>query len=480
MKKYSRVVPSVEEIVYITADQLDILLKNDLLKFNNGYQLKVLHYFAGLKIQWEKDNLGRIFPGLCAEVDSVTGVMRSLDEQRAWSWGDARGLGLWCYFLIKGIIPSDIQKILLPDGSIVDVNLQDFYNDYVDVIYRSLIERFEKCGGRLPHLVDIDTNEASDDPRNLHPAENEITASHTFAINAFFQYGFLRDNEKAIQLGWKILDESFHAAHENRYVDHLTQKRSFAHSHSGMTCVGAVVDCLKTIEVLESRGNTKYSNIKDDLISRTRWTVDLFCQYHWDAQKKEFSEYLHPITKLPYVNECGYIVCDPGHAAEGAGFFAELSQYMPKDDKTNFKVHRNNIIPILENVVSYVDKNGYTDTGVMCKHFDIITGKPVADIEKDGVSYITSPWWNLRETAAAAIKIYQLTGSSQMWNVYKRAFNATYKNYPNAAIGGLMLQTLDAVTMQPLPFPPATGNLDPMHSPRAREREIEALMKISV
>ena len=480
MEQYSRVVPIVEDIMNIMDDKPGLLLKNEILEFNQSYQLKGLKYFAALKIQWTKNNMGKGFPGLCAEVDSVTGVMRPLEEQRAWSWGDARGLGLWCYFIIKDSIPDDLQEVLLLDGSVEKVNLKEFYNEYVDVIYDSLVDRFEKCGGRLPHLVDIDTNEASDDPRNLHPKEGEFTSSHTFAINAFFQYGFLRDNEKAIALGWKVLDESFHAAHENRVVDHLTQERSFAHSHSGLTCVVAVVDCLKTIEVLESRGNTKYSELKADLISRTRWTVDLFCQYHWDAKRQEFSEYLHPITKLPYINELGHVVCDPGHAAEGAGFFAELSQYMPENDKTNFKVNRNNIIPILEDVVNYVGNNGYAETGLMCKHFDVLTGKPIADIEKNGQSYITAPWWNVRETAAAALKLYQLTGNQRMWDVYKRAFNTTYANYPNTAIGGLMLQTLDAVTMQPLPFPPATGNLDPMHSPRAREREIEALLEMSV
>ncbi len=476
MDQYSRIAPPDEWLMNITGDVLDLPLKNKILEYNKGYQIKVLRYFAMLKLQWKKDNPNRSFPGLCAEVDSVTGIMRSIEEQRAWSWGDARGLGLWCYFIIKGTIPDQIQKISLPDETVVEVNLKEFYNDYVDLIYKSLVDRYEKCDGHLPHLVDIDTNEASDDPRNLHPGKNEITSSHNFAINAFFQYGFLRNNEKAISLGWKILDESFHAAHENRYVDHLRHERSYAHSHLGMTCVGAVVDCLKTIEILENQGNTKYSGMKDDLISRTRWTVDLFCQYHWNAEKKEFSEYLHPITKLPYINNRGHVVCDPGHAAEGAGFFAELSQYMPIDDKTNFKVKRNNIIPTLEGVVDFVDRVGYADTGVMCKHIDMLTGKQIADIEKDSKQYITAPWWNLRETAAAAIKLYQLTGNEQMWKIYKRAFNATYNNYPNEAIGGLMLQTLDAETMQPLPFPPATGNLDPMHSPRAREREIEALL----
>ena len=62
-----------------------------------------------------------------------------------------------------------------------------------------------------------------------------------------------------------------------------------------------------------------------------------------------------------------------------------------------------------------------------------------------------------------------------MWDVYVKAFNAAYQHYPNRRIGGLLVQNLDAFTLEPLPIFPATGNLDPMHSPRAREREIEAL-----
>jgi len=76
------------------------------------------------------------------------------------------------------------------------------------------------------------------------------------------------------------------------------------------------------------------------------------------------------------------------------------------------------------------------------------------------------------------MKLYQLTGDERMWQAYVKSFNATYANYPNPALNGLMIQTLDADTLRPLPYHPATGNLDPMHSPRAREREIEALEAI--
>jgi len=34
--------------------------------------------------------------------------------------------------------------------------------------------------------------------------------------------------------------------------------------------------------------------------------------------------------------------------------------------------------------------------------------------------------------------------------------------------------------LKPLPFFPATGNLDPMHDTRAREREIEAMERLKL
>jgi hypothetical protein len=38
-----------------------------------------------------------------------------------------------------------------------------------------------------------------------------------------------------------------------------------------------------------------------------------------------------------------------------------------------------------------------------------------------------------------------------------------------------MIQTVDPFTLEPLDIAPATGNLDPMHDARSREREIECL-----
>lgn len=74
-------------------------LRDCLLTFNYDYQLKGLRYFAYLKLLGEKQHPGRTFPGLCTEVDSISGAMRPLREQPVWGLGDTRALGIWCYFL---------------------------------------------------------------------------------------------------------------------------------------------------------------------------------------------------------------------------------------------------------------------------------------------------------------------------------------------------------------------------------------------
>jgi hypothetical protein len=242
-----------------------------------------------------------------------------------------------------------------------------------------------------------------------------------------------------------------------------------------MVSAGALVDILKTIDLLEAEGEARYTDLRERLVATGRWALDLFLGYSWNPHTQTFAEYLDPITRTPYRNERGHVLCDPGHTAEGVGFFAEFLRWLPEEDQTSFRFGRDNSLPILIDILRFVDRHGYSGRGVMYKHIDTLTLKGVPDVVRDNESFTTAPWWNVRETAAAASKLYALTGEAELWQIYARAFNAAYENYTNANIGGLFLQTLDAETLAPLPIAPATGNLDPMHSPRAREREIEAL-----
>jgi hypothetical protein len=469
-----RLPPDSFGLLYLKQPQLTPDLCERLLAFNREYQTKGFRYFAYLKLMWEKRYPGKTFPGLCAEVDSISGEMRPLEEQRAWGWGDTRALGIWCYFLMKGRIPDE-EVTLDVEGDAVTINLKAFYSDYCRHIYRCLRERMELCGGRIPFLADVETNRPSDDPRNLKAGEGEMTATDIFAINAFFQYGLWQDDAESIELGERILDDCLRAGVENRFVNHLTRQRSFEHTHGIlMVCVGAVVDTLKTIDLIE----TRFEELKDRLVRAGRWALDQFCGYHWDPHLRWFSEYLHPVDKTPFEDSNGHIVCDPGHTAEGVGFFAEYLNWLPDPESTSFRFGKDNTTEVLQDILLFVHEHGYAAAGVMFKNIDLKTMKGIAESIRPDVQSTTAPWWNVRECAAAAIKLYQLTGDPRMWEIYQKAFNAAYQNYPNRSIGGLMVQNLDAFTLEPVPIFPATGNLDPMHSPRAREREIEALERM--
>jgi len=475
-----RLPPDPSDLLYLDAPHPTIELRDSLLAFNCEYQLKGLRYFAGLKLRWEKHYAGMTFPGLCAEVDSISGRLRPLEDQRAWGWGDTRALGIWCYFLMKGRIPDE-EVTLDVDGNPVTINLKQFYTDYCRHIYKCLRERMEKCGGRIPFLADVQSNQPSDDPRNLKTGKGEMTATDIFAINAFYQYGLWQDDDESIALAERIGNDCFRAGVENRFVNHLTRKRSFQHTHGVlMVGVGALVDTLKSIDLLEAGSKGRYRAMKDRLIRAGRWALDQFCGYHWDVHSRRFTEYLHPVHKTPYEDENGNIICDPGHTAEGVGFFTEYLHWLPEQEETSFRFGRNNTVGILQNILLFVHEHGYSEQGVMFKNIDLKTMRGIPEAIHPDVPSSTAPWWNVRECAAAAIKLYQLTGDPQMWEIYRKAFNAAYQNYPNENIGGLMVQNLDAQTLEPVPIPPATGNLDPMHSPRAREREIEALEAMEI
>jgi hypothetical protein len=470
-----RVPVDPDELIALDAPGLDAELCQRLLAFNREYQIRGLRYFASLKLIWEKRYPGRIFPGLCAEVDSISGEMRPLKEQRAWGWGDTRGLGIWCYFLMNGRIPDEDATLDI-DGAPTTINLKAFYSDYCEHIYRCLRDRMQACDGRIPFLADVATNLPSDDPRNLRPDKDEMTSTDIFAINAFYQYGIWKQDSEAMAFAEQALEDCFHAARENRFVNHLTRQRSYAHTYgSGMLATGALVDVLKTIDLLESRGDATHDDLKKRLTRPGRWAMDQFCGTYWNAQRAWLSEYVHPDHQTAYEDDEGRVVCDPGHAAEGVGFFAEYLQWLPEDDNSTFRFGKSNTLDVLQEILWFVHQHGYSGQGVMFKNIDLRTMAGIPESIRPDVQSATAPWWNVRETCAAAIKLYQLTGDARMWEIYEKAFNATYRHYPNRNIGGLMVQNLDACTLEPVPIFPATGNLDPMHSPRAREREIEAL-----
>jgi hypothetical protein len=463
--------------LYILAEpRLTKEICRDLLDFNRAYQQRNLAAFLRFKYDWHETYPDKTFPGVCAEVDSITGEMRPLEEQHAWTWGDGRGLGLWAAFLIKGRIADEERTLTLALGATRTLNMKEEYEAYCDHVYRCLVDRYEACGGRFPYRVDIDTNRPSDDDRNLVPDKDAVTASDIFCLTAMFQYAMLRDDARALDIGQQLLERCATAARTGQYS---RKGHPAGHRFQGspMITVGALVDILKTIAVLEARGGSEYTVHKPALIGHARDMIDYILGHHYDPESGTFWEENGPDGR-PWINEKGQQICDPGHTAEACGFFAELCSFLPEpDDDPRPQWRRDEILDAIVRMCDLVTRHGFSERGIMYKNIDLKMMRGVPDTSGGGAAADrpTAPWWNVREHCAACLKLYELTAHEPCLEGYRRSQNASYLHYPNARIGGLMVQTLDPHTLEPLDIHPATGNLDPMHSARAREREIEAL-----
>jgi len=473
-------VPLPESEVYILKEpKLTRQTCEELIEFNKAYQQRNLAAFLRMKYDWQEKYPGKTFPGLCAEVNSITGEMRPLAEQRAWTWGDGRGLGIWAAFLIKGRIADEERTITLASGAARTVNMKAEYEAYCDLLYKCLVERYEACGGSFPFMADVATNRPSDDPRNYIAGPGQATSSDVFCLTAMYQYAMLRGDAKAMTIGEALLKKCADAARTGNYAP---GKGKPGHRSQGspMVTVGALVDILKSIAVLEARGVGDYSHLKPMLIEHAREMVDYVLGNHYDPETHDFWEKNGPDGK-PFINDKGQQICDPGHTAEACGFFAELCSFLPEEDEEpRRRWNRSAILAAILEMNQLVTDHGFSERGVMFKNIDLRTRQGVPDTSGGGagIGKPTAPWWNIREHCASCLKLYELTGDERCLEGYKKSQNATYLHYPNANIGGLMVQTLDPYTLAAMDIHPATGNLDPMHSARAREREIEALENI--
>ena len=433
-----------------------------LIDFNREYQNRVLGYFVKIRNAFHQAYPHIIYPGLFGEVDSITGKMRPLNRQKVWSWGDTRGLGIWSYLLLKNVIPDKEIKT----GEEV-VNLKCSIMQYCDHIYESLIRRHEINGGHIPFIVDIRSNKASDDPENIQCGEGECEPTQVFAAAGFLQYGLMKKNQESLELGKKFLNESFTCGINYKNVDHVTKQRTPYLGHGFlMITLGAIVDTLKCLKYSEYENDIK-SELEHRLLDKGLFISEHIINNYCNPETGQFWEYNTKQGK-PYIDPDGHLICDPGHVSEACAFMAEFETIY---HKTAFR-HAAQLATIMR----VISQMAFSDVGLMYKNIDLLTGNGMYDkMDAQGVKYMTAPWWNIREACAAAIKLYEMTRDKEMLKLYLRARRATYRHYPNEKIGGLMVQTLDANTANPLPFHPATGNLDPLHCTRAREREIEAL-----
>jgi len=385
-----------------------------------------------------------------------------MTEQKIWGWGDARGLGIWSAFLLDGRVPDKDVTLDLGGGEVQVVNLRQALLAYCDTIYAGMMERYDLNGGRIPFTADIDTGLADDHPRNQLAGG----FSNTFAINAFIQYGMLRRSRDALDLGLQLLEQAYAAIAS-------AGSESQTESHGPrMILLGVVGEVLKSISVLEKQGIDEYLSLREPLVARALPAIEHILDRHYDSGRPAFWE-TSDSGGHPYVDAAGRIMVDPGHSSECAGFLAELVPFLPEVWDSE-RWGKRQVLQAALHILLFAAEIGFSARGVMFKYVDLHTGQPLPDVQA-GVDYPTAPWWNVRELCAAALRLYTLTGDERLVPVYQKGQNASYLVYPNKNIGGQMIQMVDPFTLEPLDVAPATGNLDPMHDPRARIREIENL-----
>lgn len=476
-EKVNRVPLDQSEIVLLKGNALTPGICRSLLDFYNDYHEKNLTYFCQLRARWHKEHPGRFFKGLCANVNPLTGEFRPSAEQKYWGWGDARGLGIWSVFLIDDRVPDKRVTLDLGGGERRNANLRQSLSDYCDILYEGLVERYEKNDRRIPFTADIETGLADDHPRN----KARGGFSNVFAVNGLIQYGMLKKNKDALGLGLQLLDDVYAAIDSGQFDSDSEVPQTQTESHGPrMILLGVLGEVLKSISVLEGRGIAAYSHLKQTLVHKSLPFIEHILDHHYDGDRPAFWE-TSDLNGHPYVDEKGRITVDPGHTAECAGFLAELVPFLPEQwPGAGMQTHPWNKEKVLQaalNLFLFAAEIGFSERGVMFKHVDLNTGQPLPDVQA-GVDHPTAPWWNVRELCAAALRLYTLTQEERIVPAYRKAQNASYLVYPNGNIGGQMIQMVHPFTLEPLDVAPATGNLDPMHDPRARMREIENLERL--
>ncbi len=461
------------EIVLFTEPQLTSDACRKLLTFFRAFQEKNLAFFLSIRERWHAQNPGEFFPGLCANINPITGQFRGAAEQRLWGWGDGRALGTWSAFLARGAIPA--KQVLLdvsPDRQ-KKVDLRQAMSEYVDIIYRGLKERRRANNGLIPFTADYHTNLVDDNPRNSAFAKGEIGFSNLFTINGFIQYGIFRNSKESLEIGLQMLDEAKCAIGEGRFrAGHKTDLAEVSDHGPRMILLGVIGDVLATIHDLELKGNRDYSGHTEPLVAGALTYIEYILEQHYREDPPAFWEQGNR-QGGPAPNESGQVVVDPGHATEFAGFLAELAPFLPESWK-GAQWTRDRVVQAALAIHLFADAIGFAESGVMIKHVDLNTGAFLPDTQA-GKDFPTAPWWNVREHCAAALSLYLLTQDTRLLESYRKAQHASYLHYPNKRIGGQMIQMVAPFSLEPLDVAPSTGNLDPMHDARSRAREIEAL-----
>jgi hypothetical protein len=447
-----------------------------LLEFYRQYQEKHFAFFLKLRQRWRQDNPGRKYPGLCADIAMCNGEFKPACEQRAWSWGDGRALGLWSSLLNMDKIPD--KEASLDPGRAIKINFKEEYVRYCEDINLALTDRLQKNNGLLPFVVDIETNKSSADSRNLDYAPDEKSYGHLFAVNGFFQFGMYENSADKVELAMRICRESVDAIENSRFAVEPVRLPKNLYSHGPrMILAGAIGDILKTIHYLEEQGNGKWSNLTSELVDTALSLITPILDNHYSENPSSFWEFNNQ-DHTKHTDDKGRVILDVGHATELAGFIAELIPFL-SETGDNGKWSRQAILSAALNIHLFADELGWSAAGVMVREVDILSRIIVKDCYYRGEWLTTAQWWIVREHCATALKLFTLTGDKRCMESYYKAQRASYSHFPKEHLDGMMIRTINADTLEWLDIEPAMGAYDPMHDQRSRLRETENLELIA-
>ena len=469
--QHTRIPLDRDAIVLLEQPELSKPTCRKLLNFFQSFHQSNLVFFLTIRENWLRSHPGRTFPGLCANVNPISGQQRPDSEQRLWGWGDGRALGTWSSFLSNGRVPDHEVTLLLSDGHRMSVNLKAALRAYVDLIHDGLMERLRLNDDRVPFAAFVETSLADRNPRFAYWDRGKIDFCSIFASNGFIQYGLLAGDPTSLDLGVAMLEDQ---ARQITAADAGSETRTHG---PRMIVLGAIGEVLKTMQARPEDPAFDLDALRGGLIQIALPFIEAILEKNYREEPPGFWEY-SDIEGNPASDRNGHVLVDPGHATECAGFLAELVPFLPArwgDSGWN----RDRVLQAALDIHLFAERIGFTDAGVMTKFADLSSGEVLPDIQAvpDG-STPTAPWFSVREHSASALRLYTLTGDTRLLRSYQKAQNASYLHYPNKRIGGQMVQTLHPLTLEALDIAPATGNLDPMHDGRSRVREMENLERL--
>ena len=464
-----------DEIVLFDEPGLTPAAARRLLVFYQAYHRRNLAFFLAVRRRWHDLHRGQQFPGLCANIHPLTGQLRPDAEQFLWGWGDARALGVWCSFFNLSEVPDVEEQVTLADGSTYRVHLHPELADYVEVIYAGLKDRLSRNAGVIPFRADRASGLPTEQDATPGGGAGGFPFANLFAVSGFVQYGLWRRDAEAVTTGLRLLREC--------------QQEIASQGDSGVTrhgprmiTLGVIGEGLKGLARLgagpslpgavgAAPESEAFAQLRADLLAPAAGYVGYILANHYREEPTAFWE-VGTGTGTPQPDSTGAILVDPGHATECAGFLAELVPFL----RENWPEVADEALRAALNIHLFADRIGFLPSGAMTKYADLVTGEPLPDTQaRAAEGRVTAPWWNVREHCAAALRLYTLTQDSRLIETFRRGQHASYLLYPNRLLNHQMIQTVDVASREPLDVAPATGNLDPMHDPRARIREMEYL-----